>query len=325
MIRNDCNVSFHSCPHCEVKKNLQSESASILPTILLLAVFMISCAGCNPQSVEVEKEQNTPEEFKEELDTRFENFTATGDLSKIKKRGVIRFVSLAATDTDFLPRSLIVTQRNYRLAEDLAKTLELDAHWISAPSPEKALQLLNSGRADVLAGMLTRTEEREKNFLLSEPLRKSRQQLVTGVNGPDISNPRKLGSVAISVLKDSTHEITARTLQKDNPDAQVMSRELSNTDTIDQLFDNINQYKNRISILDTAVVEGLLSYRDDLKVGAMVSDDEDIVWAMRKDSPDLKLRINNFLTKHIVRAPKHREPDWPSIEKSGVIHCCPTV
>ncbi len=289
----------------------------LLLTVMIAALATL-CGGCEKKQSE-ENKTTSPKEFTTEKDTRFENYTESGDLAAIKKRGSIRFVTLAANRDDLLPRATIVTQLQYELATDLARRLKLTPHWLAAASPEQALQMIKNGRADVFAGNLTRTEEREENFDLSETIARARQQLVTGIDGPDISDPSKLGNSVILALEGSTYAITAKELQKKNPSVKVEVRALRSEDTIDHLLDDLNQQKDLITIVDNNLMEGVKSYRDDFKTGAFVSGEEDIVWAMRKDSPELKLRVNNFLTKKLISAPKERKSDWASIKKSKVI------
>lgn len=299
----------------------------LLSTAVLAALALLFSTGCDEKRSETKPEgpdvgsaeATAPKEYRKERDARFENYTESGDLKALRKRGIIRFVTLADSEDDLLPRATIVTQLHYEMAQDLAKILKLEPHWVAAASPEQALQLIKDGRADVFTGNLTRTEERAQNFDLTETITKSRQQLATGLNGPDIDHPNKLSDIVIVVMDGSTYVATAKALQKKIPNATLEMRALRPDDSIDHLIDNINQRKNVITIFDSSILRGVLNYRSDIKTGAFVSGEEDIVWAMRKDSPELKLRINNFLTEKMVAAPVDRKSDWASIKKSKVI------
>ena len=289
------------------------------PLFILILALCTLFSACEKKTDSTTSQPKPPKEFKHERDTRFENFTESGDFSAIKKRGVIRFVSLAMAEDDLLPRSTIVTQMHYELAEDLAKRLKLTPHWIGAASPKEALAMIKNGRADVLIGNLVRTDARENDFDLSIAITKSRQQLITGRNGPDVDQPDKLKDVTIRVMADSTYVATAKELQSKNPGIKLEQRNLRGEDTIDNVVDALNKLKNTVTIFDNTLVQGILSYRTDLKTGAFVSEEEDVVWAMRKQSPELKLRVNNFLTEKMVKAPEDRKSDWKSIKDSKVI------
>ena len=302
--------------------------AEIPPKLLLLCAIAFTVlvlpfgAGCDSHRDDVKKleaEKTGSEEYKKEQDPRFQNYTESGDLSALRKRGIIRFVTLATSEDDLLPRATIVTQMHFELAQDLAKALKLEPHWVAAASPEQALQMIHDGRADVFTGNLTRTEARAKNFDLTEAISRSRQQLIAGHNGPDVNHPENLSDIVIVVMEGSTYVATAKKLQEKIPNTKIEMRALRQDDSIDHLIDQINQREDVVSIFDSAIIQGLLNYRSDIKAGAYVSGEEDVVWAMRKDSPELKLRINNFLTKELIAAPAQRKSNWDAIKKSRVI------
>ncbi len=287
----------------------------VFPAMLLIT--SLACGGCG--------ETNKPpparnmEKTGGENPKPFKNYVETGDLEALKKHGVLRIVSLAADDDDLLPRATIVGQRHFNLARKLARRLELEPRWFAASTPEQALRMLAEGRADLLAGNLTKTDQRAKQFDLTVPIRKTRQQLVSGRHGPDVTKPDALKDIELVVMTESVFIPTAEALAAKIPNAKVRPRRLSRADTIDRLIDGLNKNPRLVTVLDSNIVDGVLSYRQDIKAGAFVSDDEDIVWAMRKGSSDLRKHINNFLTRNLIEEPTERGSDWSSIKKSGVI------
>lgn len=243
----------------------------------------------------------------------------SGDLDAIKKRGVIRFVRIASVDDNMLHRITIVTRRHHELAESLAKSLGIEAHWIKANDPEAALRMLESGDADIFAGNLTKTQARAARYDLSDTIKTSYKQLVAGRKGPDIDNPENLKNLRLVVLDGSTLEAAAKTLQTQNPAIQVETRDLSNIEDIDQIIDQLNQNNHWATILDAAVISELTSYRNDVKAGAKIGGEEEIVWAMRKNSPKLRQQVNKVLSKTKVKLPGNQKSDWKAIEKSNVL------
>ncbi len=301
--------------------------SSYLLHLLLLCALAIS--GCHkdptdPQADAEATESETPSDKKTSADRTyhkgpFENYVEKGDLAALEKRGSIRFVNLVTGLDTMLPRATIVTQLYFDLSGDLAKRLGLEPYWVTATTPEEALQMLEDGRADVVAANLTRTEERAERYDLSENIYRVREQLIAGKNGPDISSVDKLKDVTIIALADSTYMETAKKLVEKIPNAKLEPLVLNVGEPLDRVFDKMKSRKDAVMILDSNIVEGFLSYRDDLKAGAMVSEEEDIVWAMRKGSSELRLRINNFLTKKLIKAPVERTADWDAIKKSDII------
>lgn len=305
----------------------QSPTAFTFPFFLFaLLALALSISGCDRSTPPAEESSEIDNRDKQLPSDgaleRHENYTEMGDLPAIKRRGIIRFVSLSAEGNNLLPRAAVVGQHNFEAAKEFAEQLGLQPRWIAADTPIKALQLINEGRADVVTSNLTRRKGHDQDFDLTETILKVHQQLLTGRKGPkigSIGDIENLKNITFSVLADSTYLNTAKELQKKIPQAKINVVHLTPEDTVDSLIDGLNSHLERVTILDTNVIAGLLTYRNDITPGAIVSGEEDIVWAMRKNSPELKLRLNNFLTSKMVHAPKVRSADWPEIKKSKVI------
>ncbi|GAB2882397.1 transporter substrate-binding domain-containing protein [Microbulbifer echini] len=247
------------------------------------------------------------------------NYIETGDLKAIKKHGTIRFVNLTGASENLLPRDSVVSLRHFELANKLANQLKLEAKWIKAATPDQAVEMLIAGEADVIAYNLTVTDAREKIIDFAVPIRHSRQQLVTGPSGPDISDPSKLKDVELIVPQGSANIETAKELIAKYPDANLTVKEFVVHGNRDGLVDMLNQGKNRVAILEDFSAEGLRNYRDDLRLGAYVSEVQNIAWGLRKDAKRLHSTVDNFLTRNLVKAQEERITDWKGIKKSGVI------
>ncbi|MBB5209897.1 transporter substrate-binding domain-containing protein [Microbulbifer hydrolyticus] len=264
-------------------------------------------------------EKNSPPRRTKSRDYDFQNYTETGDLNALKKRGTIRFIGLAADEDDMLPRSAVITQRHFDLAMKLADQLGLEPRWIQVDTPEHALTMLKEGKADILAGNLTRTEEREKNFNLSQTMITAHQVLVTGADSPSIDKISELEGRTLSTLEGSTYAKSAKALQEKIPNLTLKFFAIKKSDNPDTLLDWLNQRKGVVTILDSNIVDNALKYRQDFHKGAAIGDKEEIVWAVRKNAPELKRKLNNFFTRTLVTAPDRTRSDWKSIKKSRVL------
>ncbi|WP_250461938.1 transporter substrate-binding domain-containing protein [Microbulbifer litoralis] len=285
---------------------------------ICLVIAIVLLAACHRQdSPKTETDTASRPSLRQQF--QLDNYIEIGDLSALRKRGIIRFVSLSGPEENHLPRSEVVTQSHFDLANQFARRLKLEAKWVQADTPKEAIQMLLDGHADVLADNFTDTEKRRELFSFSIPVFHTQQHLVTGSDGPDISDPDKLENVEIVVNANTTHVDTARQLIDAHPDAGLTLREVPLNDRLDDLLDLVNEHPNTITILDSNVVEGLRSYRDDVHIGAAVSEQENIAWGVRKESRYLRARINNFLTGNLVQFHSERFADWDEIRESGVI------
>lgn len=330
----------------------QSQRSIVLFTVVLLALFLCACDGgqkesstqkpapqstaesptltapratttTTPEEVAEEAVEDT-EKFYEETPVEEEpvqknEYIETGDLSALKKRGIIRFVSLTGDDQGYLPRKAIVTQTHIQLAERLAQRLKLEPRWLIAQTPEQAVAMVAEGKADIVAENLTDTEARREIVAFTQPIRQTIDVLLTGKDGPDISDVKNLKGAEFIVLAGSTYADRAHELVKANPDANLSVREVYLSGERDTLFNMVSKVDNAVTILHKGIAEDTLQYRHDLKMGSEVGEPVDIAWAMRKDAKRLKTRVNNFLTRTLVTGVPERTSHWHAIKKSGVL------
>ncbi|SHE86928.1 amino acid ABC transporter substrate-binding protein, PAAT family [Microbulbifer donghaiensis] len=304
-------------------KDLQLLGATLLAVVVL--VLVTACGKPDRKAEEAAPAEaaiaagETSDLPSGQKQVEFTNYIETGDLAALKKRKIIRFATFSSPLGNPLPRSAIVTQRHIELAIALARRLRLEPMWVDAESPSHAISLVEDGHADIIADNLTATSEREKRLNFTQPLMHIEQKLITGPRGPAIDSPQKLHNVRLLVLKGTTHLDTAKRLIKENPGAGITLQEVPYNDDLDVLMDLVNENPNQVSILDSNEAEAMREYRDDIRIGASVSEKENIAWGLRKDSKRLLATVNNYLTRHLVTEREDRITDWREIKKSGLI------
>ncbi len=304
-----------------IEKTQLNRRAALLGA-LLIALLTLCIAACDQRdsapaphvSVKDIEQKTLPADR-----TANENYIEQGDLAAIKKRGLIRFVSLTGDNQPILPRETIVNQTHRQMAEDFAKRIGLPTRWYIAQSPEQALRMVQDGEVDIVAENMSITPLRQETVGFSIPILQTADVLLSGKNGPDISDMKNLVGTEFIVLAGSTYADRAHTLVAEYPDANLSVREVYLTDKRDTVFDMVSEVDNAVTILHRNLAEETLQYRDDLKIGATVGPQQNIAWAIRKDAVRLKSRINNFLTRTLVNAVPERTSHWYAIKESGVI------
>lgn len=247
------------------------------------------------------------------------NYIETGDLREIRKHGIIRYVTMVGTSEDMLPRSDIVTRRHIDLANRLAQRLRLEPRWIQVNSVAAAMELLQRGRADMMVGNFADLDVRRQRINFSNPILQARQILATVSSGPDISSAEKLRDVEIVVVGGTSYVDTARRIIGENPDANLSMLAVKVEGNPDRLVDILKEKNNRVTIVHDNLVKAMSQYRDDVRMGAQVSEVDNIAWGLRKNSRRLLNTVDNFLTKEMVKGRQKRIADWREIKKSGVI------
>ncbi|KUJ84291.1 hypothetical protein AVO43_00865 [Microbulbifer sp. ZGT114] len=241
------------------------------------------------------------------------------DLAEIQKRGVIHFVRFEEDSLGVLPRNQIVSQSNIELARRLAERLGVKANFLVVETPQQAMDMVVSGKADVIADNFGATKERGEILGLTEPLMEDEHVLITGKNGPDISDPDQLQNMEVTVLAGSLPAETIQRFAADNPAANISVRELPLPKLWPLLLNSIDKKEPVIALVPRTGAEALARLRDKIKIGARIGEPVPVVWAVRKDAKKLKTRINNFLTKTLVTEVPDRDSDWESIKESGIL------
>ncbi|WP_236250485.1 transporter substrate-binding domain-containing protein [Microbulbifer sp. ALW1] len=285
--------------------------------MIVTVLLVIACGKQDPQNATRNSSTVPPASSPAPIPA---TYIETGDLEAIKKRGIIRFVNLSGpAGENLLPRDSIVTLRSVELANKLATKLKLEPLWIKAETPQQALEMVKSGKADIAAYSFTDNEARRKLVDFTVPLMQSRQKLMTSTNGPDISDPKLLRNVELIAQAESAYVDTARRLVAEYPQANLSIIQPIVYEDRDALVDLLNEKSNRVAILDDYITDNMDSYRKDVRIGAAVTEPDNIAWAVRKDSKHLLTRVNNFLTRNLAQPPDDRIADWKEIKKSGVV------
>jgi len=297
--------------------------ARLLP-LVSVTLLVLCCTACDRQGTSSEPSSGPAPSAQEKtadanVASEVPNYVELGDLENIKKRGVIRFVSLTGDNQPILPREAIVNQTHQQMAEDFAKKIGLETRWFIAETPEQALRMVRDGEVDIVAENMSITPEREEIVGFSIPILQTSDVLVSGKNGPDISSLDNLAGTEFIVLAGSSYADLAHEIVAKHPDANLSVREVYLTGDRDTLFDMVSKVENAVTILHKNLAEETLLYRDDLKMGVSVGTEEHIGWAIRKDSVRLQNRINNFLTRTLVTTVPERTSHWYAIKKSGVL------
>ena len=235
-----------------------------------------------------------------------------GDLDGMIERRVIR--ALVPYSKTFYFIDLGGTQRGisyeYMKAfeDDLNQRLEtgnLRVHVVFVPTTrDQMAALLDSGRGDVAAVDATIGHERLANFDFTVPIATGVKEIVvTGPSSPPIADLDDLAGKTVYVRPDSTREAHLEALS-----ARLVARGLAPIDVRrappelepEDLLEMVNA-----GLLPAVVVNRYygvfwrkifpdLVVREDL----VISDANDIGFAMRKGSPRLKAELDRFLASH---------------------------
>ena len=235
----------------------------------------------------------------------------TGDFDAMVKRRTIRALVVFNKMMYFLDGP---TQRGatYDLLKEFEKFVNkklnsktLEIHVIFIPvTRDQLIPALLEGRGDIAAANLTVTAERTKLVDFSDSLLKGVSEvLVTGPAAPPVSSLDGLSGKEIHVRRSSSYFTSLRRLntafqQNKRPAAELIPADENLEDS--DLLEMVNAGLIPMVIVDSHKAYFWQEIFDDISVRAdiAVNSDAQIAWAFRKDSPNPKKTINEFVARH---------------------------
>jgi membrane-bound lytic murein transglycosylase MltF len=232
----------------------------------------------------------------------------TGDLDGILERGMLRVAIPYGLTTYFIDGPI---QRGWTYEKvigfeaaskrALGKSAANLTLVIVPTNLARLVPMVTEGRVDLAAGHLSITEERLALVDFSNPfLTGIREVLVTGPAAPDIRTPDDIAASAIHVRRSSSFfehlvAVNAERRAAGLPVFPVVAADvnLSTEDLIEQVGTGIipaTIADEPVAQLFAQVFERV-RVRDDL----VLASDQQIAWAMRKNSPQLKALVNDYV------------------------------
>jgi len=275
--------------------------------VYFLFVLIVSLSSCsNKGTMDSETNRQT-----EELDL-FDSTSVVFDLADIKERGSLRVI-LENTSTDYFLYKGQAMGFQYDLIQDFANNQDLKLDIIIENNFERGFQLLLKGEADIFAHSITITKNRLKIISFSDPQYEIRQMLVQ--RKPDnynklkeheiedklIRSPSQLIDQEISVKKGSSYIQRLKNLSAElGGDITIKEEDL----LTEELINNVSEGKIIFTVSDEDIADINATYLDNIDVQTPLSLPTQVGWAVRPNSPELLILINQWL------AHKKNLPDY---------------
>jgi membrane-bound lytic murein transglycosylase MltF len=247
-----------------------------------------------------------PEGLQKTLDQPF-----TGDLDAMIKRRVIRAAVTFNRTHYFIDQGRergLTYESLKRFEEDLnaeLKTGNLKVHVVMLPmSREQLYPALASGKADMVAAMVTVTPEREKLVAFSIPTRTNVSQVVvTGPGAPPIAMLDDLSGQDVFVRKGGIYEESITALNKQlqasgKPPVTITIAPDALED--DDVLEMVNAGLAPITVVDDYLANFWSKVFTDIEVHSAVTlrSGGALAVAFRKDNPKLRDAVNAWIKQH---------------------------
>lgn len=218
------------------------------------------------------------------------------DLDAIKRRGVIRLITRYNSSSYFLYKG---TERGfeYDFFNEFAKENGLSVQVVIIRNGENPIDMLNSGKGDVIAANYVITPKRKKYIDFTRPYNLVNQVIVL----PDYSEPvpktvGDLGPITISVRRRSSYYQSLKRLQ--NEGYPIKINVVSEDYDTEALMLGVKKGRFQATVADNNLFKAAKTYMNGIVAGPVISKNDTVAWGIRKNSPELKLAMNRYLYKH---------------------------
>ena len=220
------------------------------------------------------------------------------DLDSIKQRGYLT----ALVDNNSISYFLYKGQPkgyDYELLQQLAQHLNVKVRLKLISGIENGIRKLNAGEGDILAYPLTITDERKNYVLFTHPQFLSHQVLVqrkvnwtavtedTAMNQSFISDIKDLAGKSVHVLRYSSFKERLESLEREM-NMDILIEEDSADAESESLIERVANGEIEYTVADEAIARVNLNYYSNLDASTVLSPAQEIAWAVRKNSPNLK-------------------------------------
>ena len=245
----------------------------------------------------------------------FDNFTETGDLPALRKRGQLRLL-VDPSRSSALRREATQQDIEIEQAREMARQLGLELVVLRVSKFNELIPTLLAGKGDIIANNLLITDERQQRVEFSLPTAETRQVLVSAADTPEVVDGAKLAGKTLAVTAGTAFEVTATELAAQHPGLKVVVSDDNYTD----LLIEVAKGNTDFTIVDELVLELAQQFRDDLKINRVLSEEQPLAWAIRPDSPELLTAINESVRLMRLTGSRQRfTGDLDQIKERGVL------
>lgn len=295
----------------KVKKMDRRRPVPVLP---LSRRLLIASAAASALPLRLDAEENVPAapELVEVIDPLIQSALTpwTGDLDELAKRGFIRVAVPFGLATCFFdgphqkgPVHDLLMEFEKFLRRRLGKKREDLTLVILPTSRADQFRALVDGTADIAAGNLTITPERAALVDFSRPFRSDvREVLVTGPAAPKVQSFEDMLATPVHVRRSSSFfehlgELNAERMAAGKPPFPVVAADEHLQ--VEDLLEMVNVGLIPATIADDPEALYLAQALDQITVheDLALREDQQIAWAVRKNSPKLRQALDDFMTE----------------------------
>ncbi len=214
-------------------------------------------------------------------DNTFENMIKTREL-----RVLTRNTSTSYYEVHDEPAGL-----EYDLIKAYADQFNVKIKIIIKQSIPELLEALEKGEGDIVAGGITRTEEREKRYLFGPDYQTVQQQVICNKNNNQIETAEDLAGIKLEVIEGSSYEETLHVWKQQFPALEWIS---SQTLSTEQILEKVSKGDLDCSISDSNIFAINRRYYPNLQVAFSASEEQQLAWVLLANAKTLAANLTEW-------------------------------
>lgn len=223
----------------------------------------------------------------------------TYDLIEIKSSGKLRALVDNSSTSYFIYKGTPMGFE-YELLSRFTKAIDVELVVEPVKDLNSIIDSLLAYEGDVIAANLTVTKDRTQNVSFTKPLIRSKQVLVQRLPSKNdeapyfIERPSELLGKKIYVRKNSSFYDRLQNLS-DEIGGEIDIKEVASNTTVEQLIKKVSRGEIDYTVADEHVAKINKAFYPNLHIKTAISLEQQIAWAVRKESPNLLIAINEWL------------------------------
>lgn len=267
---------------------------------LLFLIPLFFFFACSEEGVKVE---GTAE--KDSSSTSIDSPLVDLDLEKIKERGKLVAITGYSTTSYFVYRGRPMGYE-YELLKRLADHLGVELEVKLARDLDQVFNMLNKGKGDIVAyGMTVTLDRKEKvdfthyhdkvtQVLVQKRPEGWRRMSMNRINDSLIRNALDLIGKTVHVRRNSSYYERLKNLEEEiggRIDIETVPGDVST----DELIRRVEQGEIEYTVADRNIAKVNKTYHPNIDVRTDISFPQRIAWAVRKNSPQLLGKVNDWI------------------------------
>ena len=218
------------------------------------------------------------------------------DLEDIRETGTLR-VLLRNDSSSYYVLQGQEYGFEFEVVRELAREMDLRLRVVLPDSEHAPLEMLNLGEVDVVASPLYPEEHPEVEVAYTSPYHRVYQTLVVNTALADsIHGPPDLGGVMVAARRYSSGEKRLFALRRSGIPVGIVMHPFETS--TEELLDLVADGTYSAAVALDRDVGAQLRFRDELHEAFPLSDEREVRWAVRSNSPDLLAAVNRALRHH---------------------------